>query len=376
LLREAERRNDEFLAVLAHELRNPLAGLRNAAELLCRNTPTPRAEIACEILDRQLRQMTRLVDDLLDISRITAGRIDLQVDSVDIAKLLYAVETSLRSTFEASQQRLTLDVPAEPLHVNADRVRLLQVFSNLVQNAHKYTPRGGEIRIQLERDKNDAVVRVVDNGIGIPPDMLERVFEMFAQVDPSNLHARTGLGIGLTLARSLVQLHGGSIQAHSAGEGSGSEFIVRLPLLTDSSQSQQDAAVDVQPSVHRRILIADDNRDAAVSLSLLLEMMGHETRVVGDGVAAMELAETFRPDVVILDIEMPKLNGYEVARSLRERPWAQEAVLIALSGLASETDRDNSLRAGFDAHLAKPVAIGDIQAIVVHGKEGSTEERT
>jgi PAS domain S-box-containing protein len=372
LLREAERRKDEFLAVLAHELRNPLAGLRNAAELLCRNTPTPRAEIACEILDRQLRQMTRLVDDLLDISRIAAGRVDLQVDSVDMSKLLRAVETSLKSTFDASQQRLTVDVPTEPLYVNGDRVRLLQVFSNLVQNAHKYTPRGGEIRIQLQRDQNDAVVRVVDNGIGIPPNMLEKVFEMFAQVDPSNVRARTGLGIGLTLARSLVQLHGGSIRAHSAGEGTGSEFIVRLPLLTGSSQLHQEPAIDVQPDVHRRILIADDNQDAAVSLSLLLEMMGHETRVVGDGAAAVELAETFRPDVVILDINMPKLNGYEVARGLRERPWAKETVLIALSGLASEADRDNALQAGFDAHLAKPVAIGDIQAIVVGGKEGST----
>lgn len=230
LLREAERHKDEFLAVLAHELRNPLASLRNAAELLCRESPATRTQMACEIIDRQLRQMTRLVDDLLDVSRIAAGRVELEIDLVDIGQLLGTAAAALQPTFDAAQQQVTVTIPKAPLHVHGDPIRLLQVFSNLLQNATKYTPRGGSVRVDLQRTASDALVRVIDNGIGIPTHMLERVFDMFAQVDPSDRRARSGLGIGLTLAKRLVELHGGSIQAHSSGKDSGSEFIVRLPL--------------------------------------------------------------------------------------------------------------------------------------------------
>ncbi len=230
LLRDAERNKDEFLAVLAHELRNPLAPLRNAADLLCRQSPAARTQLACEIMDRQLRQMTRLVDDLLDVSRIAAGRVQLDIDLIDMGQLLATAAAALQPTFDAAQQQLTLTVPTEPLHVHGDPIRLLQVFSNLLQNATKYTPRTGSVRVDLQRNAGDAVVRVIDDGIGIPTHMLEKVFDMYAQVDPSDQRARSGLGIGLTLAKRLVELHGGSIQARSSGTGSGSEFIVRLPL--------------------------------------------------------------------------------------------------------------------------------------------------
>lgn len=230
LLREAERHKDEFLAVLAHELRNPLAPLRNAAELLCRQSPDARTQMACEIMDRQLRQMTRLVDDLLDVSRIAAGRVELDIDLVDIGQLLGMAAAALQPIFDAAQQQVTLTIPTEPLQVHGDPVRLLQVFSNLLQNATKYTPRGGNVRVDLQRNTSDAVVRVIDDGIGIPTHMLEKVFDLFAQVDPSDRRARSGLGIGLTLAKRLVELHGGTIQVHSSGKDSGSEFIVRLPL--------------------------------------------------------------------------------------------------------------------------------------------------
>ena len=230
LLREAERHKDEFLAVLAHELRNPLAPLRNAAELLCRQSPTARKRMACEIIDRQLRQMTRLVDDLLDVSRIAAGRVELDIDVIDMGQLLGMAAAALQPTFDAAQQQVTLTIPTEPLNVHGDPVRLLQVFSNLLQNATKYTPRGGNVRVDLQRNASDAVVRVIDDGIGIPTHMLDKIFDLFAQVDPSDRRARSGLGIGLTLAKRLVELHGGTIQAHSSGKDSGSEFIVRLPL--------------------------------------------------------------------------------------------------------------------------------------------------
>ena len=230
LLREAERHKDEFLAVLAHELRNPLAPLRNAAELLCRQSPTARIRMACEIIDRQLRQMTRLVDDLLDVSRIAAGRVELDIDVIDMGQLLGMAAAALQPTFDAAQQQVTLTIPTEPLNVHGDPVRLLQVFSNLLQNATKYTPRGGNVRVDLQRNASDAVVRVIDDGIGIPTHMLDKIFDLFAQVDPSDRRARSGLGIGLTLAKRLVELHGGTIQAHSSGKDSGSEFIVRLPL--------------------------------------------------------------------------------------------------------------------------------------------------
>lgn len=372
LLREADRRKDEFMAVLAHELRNPLAPLRNAAELLCRHSSGAQTQIACEIMDRQLRQMTRLVDDMLDLSRITAGRVELQVDLIDLGELLGTAAAALGPTFEAVQQRLTVTNPAEPLHVRGDRIRLLQVFANLLQNANKYTPRGGSVRVQMQQDEGEVVVRVIDDGIGIPINMLEKVFDLFAQVDPADRRARTGLGIGLTLAKSLIELHGGTVEARSSGQDTGTELIVRLPLRTASVEPVAPAAPQPSAQVRRRVLIADDNEDAAVSLSVLLESMGHETKFVHDGMAAVEEAETFQPDAVIVDIDMPKLNGYQVARILQARPWARGTLLIAMTGWAQESDRERGREAGFHAHLLKPVSLDALQAVLTDTKPGAS----
>jgi PAS domain S-box-containing protein len=367
LVREAERRKDEFLAVLAHELRNPLAPLRNALELLSRGARESHRQMACEIMDRQLRQMTRLVDDLLDLSRITAGRIELQIEAIDMRELLGTVEASLKPVFDASQQRLTLTSPPEPFHVLGDRVRLLQVFANLFQNANKYTPRNGSIRIDLQRDGTEVVVRVVDDGIGIPANMLEKVFDLFTQVDPSDWRARTGLGIGLTLARSLVELHGGTIQALSSGRDAGSEFVVRLPARAAAIETQPATAAQLIER-SRRVLIADDNEDAALSLSMLLDSIGHETKVVHDGMAAFEEAEAFQPEVMIVDIDMPKLNGYQVAQMVKSRPWAKAVLVIAMTGWAQESERERGRRAGFHAHLVKPVTLDALQAAIAEAE--------
>jgi PAS domain S-box-containing protein len=364
LLREADRRKDEFLAILAHELRNPLAPMRNAAELLCSGSNPPAAQMACEILQRQLRHVTRLVDDLLDVSRITAGRVDLQIEVIDMEQLLRTVEGALRPSFEAAQQQLTITAPRDPVFAYGDRTRLVQVFSNLLQNAHKYTPQGGSIAVELLRVQSDLVVQVVDTGIGIPPKMLDEIFDLFAQVHPSDQRARGGLGIGLTIAKRLVELHGGRIQARSRGEGQGSEFVVRLPAHAaprGRTEATLKPAVTVAP---RRILIADDNVDAAMSLSMLLGSMGHETRVAYDGVAALEAAEDFRPEIAILDIDMPRLDGHAVAREIAHQPWARDTVLIALTGWGQDSDRTRGREAGFHHHLVKPVEPDALVAVL------------
>ena len=368
LLREADQRKDEFLAMLAHELRNPLAPMRNAVELLCRvEHHEPEQRSACEILNRQMRQMKRLVDDLLDASRIGAGRLELEEELVDLGGLLRGVETALRPEFLDSDQRLSVTLPAERLCVQGDRTRLIQVFSNVLQNAHKYTPRGGHISVSLRREADEAVVSIEDTGAGISPAMLDRVFDLFMQVDRSHRRTQGGLGIGLTLARRLVQLHNGSIEARSAGEGRGSEFAIRLPLREPPIQSVAAPMPSIPAeSVSRRILVADDNEDTARSLGMLLEQWGHTTRVVQDGLAAVELAEEFRPDVVILDLDMPKLDGYDAARRIADRPWAGDVLLLAMTGWAQDADRTRAQQAGFHKHLAKPVEPEELREILVH----------
>lgn len=364
LLREADHRKDEFLAMLAHELRNPLAPLRNAAELLCRaKHDTADLQIACGIMDRQLRQMTRLVDDLLDISRISTGHIELKEECIDLCQLLRGLESALRPSFDGSHQRLSLELPDEPLCVQGDGTRLTQVLSNILHNANKYTPLGGRITVQLRREEQDAVVSIRDTGIGIPPGMLDRVFELFSQVDRSHERSRGGLGLGLALAKRLVDLHGGSVTAHSAGEGQGSQFIVRLPLREAAATSMAPAT---NPGVTRtcRVLVADDNQDAALSLGMLLQLMGHETRVVHDGLEAVDVAETFQPEVVILDLDMPRLDGYAAARRIRQRPWASEVVLVALTGWGQQADRVRATEAGFHRHCVKPVELDTLHEVV------------
>jgi PAS domain S-box-containing protein len=356
LLREADRRKDEFLATLAHELRGPLAPLRNVADMLCRiEQVKPELQAACEIIDRQLRVMTHLVDELLDVSRISAGRVDLQYEHVDLGRLLENIGNSLKPTFEAAHQALTLTVPTEPLYVYGDRTRLIQVFSNILNNANKYTPSRGRIAVEVRREQSGALVSVKDTGIGIPPAMLDQVFELFAQVDPSFHRTQGGLGIGLTVAKRLIEIHGGHIEARSEGEGQGSEFIVRLPERARTQPMSADTPPAATTHVPRRVLIADDNVDAAESLSMLLHSMGHETYVVHDGLAAIEAGNQLRPDVVILDIGMPKLDGYEAARRIAAQPWSKTTLLVALTGWGKESDQERATRAGFHRHLLKPV---------------------
>ncbi|HEX9945131.1 MAG TPA: PAS domain-containing protein [Thermoanaerobaculia bacterium] len=357
-LREADRRKDEFLATLAHELRNPLAPIRNAVQILqVQGPPDPDLQWAREVIDRQAQQLTRLVDDLLDISRITRGKIELRKERVELAAIVdRALETS-HPAIEASRHRLTVTFPEEPLYVTADLTRMAQVLANLLNNAAKYTRPGGHIQLAAGRSGDEAVIKVRDDGIGVPAEMLSRIFELFAQVDTSLERAQGGLGIGLTIARSLVEMHGGRIEAASGGLGRGSEFTVRLPLASAEvphpSPHEPDAAERAAAGL--RILVVDDNEDSAESLAVWLRLIGHDARTAHDGPRALEMAMEFHPEVVLLDIGMPGMNGYDVARRLRQEPATQKAMIVAMTGWGQEEDRRRSQEAGFDRHLVKPV---------------------
>jgi len=360
-LQEADRRKDEFLATLAHELRNPLAPIRNALQIIRLAGDNAQAvELAKDVMDRQLRHMVRLVDDLLDVSRITRGKVELRKERVDLTKIIHsAVETS-RPLIEASGHELTLQLAPEPIWLEADLTRLAQVLSNLLNNSARYTKPNGRILLTSERREGEALVRVCDNGLGIPEDMLPLVFEMFTQVDRPQERSQGGLGIGLSLVRGLVEMHGGKVEAYSDGPGRGSEFVVRLPLLTEEPERQEVQAPDGQTqkatAPHaRRILIVEDNRDGADSLALLLELMGNNVRTVYDGASALEAATEYRPDVVLLDIGLPGRDGYEVAREIRASPHLNGVVLIAQTGWGQEEDYRRTTEAGFNHHLVKPV---------------------
>jgi PAS domain S-box-containing protein len=356
-LAEGNRRKDEFLATLAHELRNPLAPVRNALQLMKLAKGNPETiEQARVLMERQIAQMVRLVDDLLDVSRITRGKIDLRRERVDLGSIIQqAVETSLPA-IESARQELTMKLPSQPVYLNGDAVRLVQVFSNLLNNSCKYSEPDGSISISAERQGSDVVVTVKDTGIGIPPDMLPRIFEMFTQIDRSLERSEGGLGIGLTLVQRLVELHNGSIQASSEGAGKGSQFIVRLPIVVeDETPLPPLAKGESKLTTGRRILVVDDNRDSASSLAMLLRLAGNETQTAFDGLAAVEAAAAFEPDVVLLDIGLPRLNGYEVARKIRAQPWGKEMVLVALTGWGQDEDRKKSKDAGFNGHMVKPV---------------------
>jgi PAS domain S-box-containing protein len=355
-LREADRRKDEFLATLAHELRNPLAPIRNGLQVMrLAHADRGVVERARAMMERQLGHMVRLVDDLLDLSRISRGKIQLQRERVELALVVQqALETS-RPVIEQGGHELTVTVPPEPILVDADTTRLAQVFSNLLNNAAKYTDRGGRIRLAVECRGAEVVVSVQDTGIGIPAPMLPKVFDVFTQVDRNLERAHAGLGIGLSIVKRLVEMHGGTVEAHSAGPGAGSEFVVHLPVAETGGPAPAPAAGEPARSGARRVLVVDDNRDAAESLALVLELMGDEVRTGHDGLEALELAEAFRPQVVLLDIGMPGLNGYEVAQRIRHAPWGKDVVLLALTGWGQEEDRRKSQAAGFDFHLVKPI---------------------
>jgi PAS domain S-box-containing protein len=359
-LREADRRKDEFLATLAHELRNPLAPVRNAVQVLrLSGADKPELRWGQDVIERQVSHLTRLIDDLLDISRITRNKLELRRDRVELTEVIRgAVETS-RPLIEQCGHELTITLPPEPIHLYADLVRLAQVFMNLLTNAAKYTDRGGRISLTAERQGHEIVVRVKDTGLGIPAEKLPHLFEMFFQVGRSLERSQGGLGIGLSLVRRLVELHGGSVKAHSAGVGKGSEFTVRLPVLTEASKPElprepsENGAVKVGSSC--RILVVDDVRDSADSLAMFLRLDGHDVKIAYDGLAAVEAAEQFRPEVVLLDIGMPKLNGYDACRLIREQPWSKNTFLVALTGWGQEEDKRRTEEAGFGAHLVKPV---------------------
>jgi PAS domain S-box-containing protein len=357
-LKESDRRKDEFLAVLAHELRNPLAPIRNASRILeGRNDGHPESRLALDIIGRQLDHLVRLVDDLLDISRINRGHIELQKDRVSLAWVIDNAVESVRPLIETQQHRLTVLTPETPITLDADFTRLTQVFLNLLTNAARYTPSGGDIRVEAGVVGKRAVVSVRDNGIGIPPEMLGRIFDMFTQVDRSLERATGGLGIGLTLVKRLVELHGGTVEARSAGEGSGTEFVVSLPLAATAQPHSADRPVAKHDSTSgaRRILVVDDNTDSADTLAMLFRFRNHEVCVAYDGQAALDLVESFAPDTVLLDIGLPIINGYDVAKHLRSLPGGDELLLIAISGWGQDEDRRMSAASGFNHHLVKPV---------------------
>jgi signal transduction histidine kinase/CheY-like chemotaxis protein len=366
-LLEASRRKDEFLAILAHELRNPLAPVRNAVELLKRDCREPgRLEWATQLIDRQVRSLARLIDDLMDVSRINQGRIELRRNVVTLGEVLSDAVETVRPHMETAGHELVVLLPDPSLAVEADRTRLAQAFVNLLHNAVKYTDPGGRIEVGVSVKKGHATVTVRDNGIGIPPDHLGGVFDMFSQVESALSRSRGGLGIGLALTQRLVQMHGGSVKASSEGLGKGSRFQVELPLVArkDAPAEPRSAAPDAASAGKGlNILIADDNIDAAETLAVLLEVLGHKVVQAHDGEAAVAAAALARPQVVILDIGMPRLNGYDACRRIRAQ-LQPPPVMVALTGWGQEQDIAKSQAAGFDRHLVKPVGADALEAVL------------
>jgi len=353
-LEDAGRKMDEFMAMLAHELRNPLAPIRNAVQVMRMfRLGDPKLEWCRDVIDRQVEQLGRLVDDLLDVNRITTGKILVLKEPVALSDALdRAVESSM-PLLNARSHRLELDVSDTPIRIEGDRMRLAQVFLNLLNNAAKYTPEGGVIRLSAAVEGGDAVVRITDNGVGIAPELLPRIFDLFVQGSRTLDRTEGGLGIGLALVREIVRLHGGIITAESAGNGRGSEFTVRLPLAAQSAASVQGHAPS--STAGRRVLVVDDNSDAATSMALLLRAHGHEVETVREGESAIARAREFRPDAVLLDIGLPGMSGYELAGRLRDSAESKRPVLIAVTGYGQTDDRQRALDAGFDHHLVKPV---------------------
>jgi signal transduction histidine kinase len=364
-LRTADRRKDEFLATLGHELRNPLAPILNSLEILKLSGAfeDARTALACAVMERQVHHLNRLVDDLLEVSRITRGIIEVKKEPLDLTAIVKAAVETSRPVLDSLRHEIRLDLAANPICVAGDAVRLTQVFANLLNNAAKYTNHGGLITIASRREPGEAVISVRDNGIGIAPTLLSQVFDMFMQVDRSTRRSQGGLGIGLTLVKSLVSMHGGSVEARSDGPGLGSEFIVRLPLLEDSALPAE-ATRRIQPLPARRILIVDDSRDGGESLALLLRVLGGEVALAHTGRQALECVTSFRPDVVLLDIGMPGMDGYEVARRIRANPANRHMQLIALTGWGQDEDRQRSAAAGFNHHLVKPADVDQLRQLL------------
>ncbi|MBX9680001.1 MAG: response regulator [Gemmataceae bacterium] len=367
-LREADRRKDEFLAMLAHELRNPLAPISNALHILKMTAPNePSITGSQAMIERQVKHLVRLVDDLLDVSRVSRGKIQLQRIAIDLSTVAQQAVEMSRPLIDARRHRLTVEIPTEPVHVDGDFIRLAQVVSNLLNNAAKYTDEGGGIRLSVEAswETREAVIRVADNGRGIDPAALTSLFDLFFQVARTIDRAEGGLGIGLSLVKSIAEMHGGKVTATSRGRGYGAEFVVRLPLLP----AQAAAVGKISPTAKKdaggnlRVLVVDDNRDSATSMAAVLRLDGHELKTASDVVEAVTLAQTLKPDVVILDIGLPKLNGIEVCRQIRA-DGLSDALVIAATGYGQDVDREASTEAGFNLHLIKPVDLDRLRGAI------------
>jgi two-component system CheB/CheR fusion protein len=370
-LLEANRHKDEFLAMLSHELRNPLAPIRTGVELLKGpgTAATVRAEIH-RVVERQMAHLVRLVDDLLDVSRISAGKLAIDVHRVDLCEIVGQTIDAVRPLLHASRHQIRVSVPSRPVPVDGDPVRLAQVVSNLLQNAGKFTPPGGVVSVVVQQAGDRAEIRVRDNGVGIPAEFLPRVFDRFTQIAPAPDGSGGGLGLGLTLVHGIVTLHGGSVEALSDGPRRGSEFVVRLPsapaehAAADGDQPGSTVASVPAAVTRRRVLVVDDNADNAATLSILLRQLGHHVEVADDGEMALARAHYFRPDVILLDIGIPKLDGYAVCRELRRHEWGRHIRVIAQTGFGEEQDRRRSAEAGFDEHLVKPIDPARLGAVL------------
>ncbi|HJX28828.1 MAG TPA: PAS domain S-box protein [Thermoanaerobaculia bacterium] len=365
-LRKADRRKDEFLAMLAHELRNPLAPLRNGLQVLRLATDPDLVAKSRDIMDRQLFHMVRLIDDLLDVSRISLNKMELRRSTVLLTEVINnAVETA-RPAIQKAGHTLTVSLPPEPIHLDGDLTRLAQVFGNLLSNSARYTEGRGQIWLSATREDSQITVTVRDTGIGIPAAALPNVFEMFSQVDRTIERSAGGLGIGLALVKGLVEMHGGTVQAESPGEGQGSTFTVRLPILDDGVEVSTGTGKEGPESAgaERRILVVDDNQDSAASMEMMLQLMRNEVRIANNGSEAVDLAEQFRPHLILMDLGMPLLNGYEATRRIREQPWGRDIVIVALSGWGQEDDRARSRAAGCDGHLVKPLDLPELEKLL------------
>jgi PAS domain S-box-containing protein len=356
ILKEADRRKTQFLAMLAHELRNPLAPIRNGLQIVrLANNDHEVMEQARGMMERQVGQMARLIEDLFDLSRITTGKLKRRNDRFDLLLAVQdALETS-RPCIDAARHELTVILPNDPIFVDGDRGRLAQVFANLLNNSAKFTDDEGQIWLKVERHGSDVIVKIRDNGAGILPHNLEKIFDLIMQSERMIEQAQCGLGIGLNLVRGLVEMHGGRVEAHSDGPGKGAEFTVRLPVMLQYGKKQHTPSDKVLPTSHYRILVVDDNKDSAKTLAMTLKLMGHTTRVAHDGLETLMVAEEFLPHIVLLDIGLPKLNGYDVCRHIRKQRWGDGMVLIALTGWSQDEDKLTSKEAGFNFHLVKPI---------------------
>jgi len=366
--KEANRRKDEFLAMLAHELRNPLAPISNSIHVLKSASVSDKIrEEAAMLVDRQIIQMTHLLDDLLDISRVTQGKIELRFQKIALSEIIAMAVESIAPLRENRQQTISIDISDRPIWLNADKTRMAQIFSNLLNNAVKYTQKGGHIRIEASEDKLGVSVKIKDNGIGIPKEMLPHIFELFSQVDSSMERTHGGLGIGLTLVKNLIEMHKGSVTVESEGKGKGSVFTVRLPIQIPAKHENNEMVAESNFTLAAksyRILIVDDNEASAKTLGWTLEMLGHDIRLAHESFKAIEIAKSYKPDIVMLDIGLPGMNGYEVCEALRKLPSLEACVIIAQTGWGQKEHMQRSQEAGFDYHLVKPIRIEVLEGIL------------